>query len=256
VADNIRLSLPIKPGQEKMKPLLLIKTGGTIPEIVPAHGDFEHWFAQGLTFEPIMQVDVHLGQQLPDPAKVSSVVITGSAAMVSDHENWSELTAEWLLSALDVSLPILGVCYGHQLLAHALGGFVGPNPNGREMGTVAVELEPECQTDELFAGYPAVFSAQASHSEVVLELPESAQRLGYTDLDGNHVARFSPTAWGVQYHPEFSATIMREYIRLRTPELREEGFDPASMLAVVTETPVADNILPAFADRLRSGIQS
>jgi GMP synthase (glutamine-hydrolysing) len=235
-----------------MKPLLLIKTGGTIPGIRSRHGDFEHWFASGLNVEPIVQVDVYTGQPLPDPGTVSSVVITGSAAMVSHREDWSERTSEWLLRALEESLPVLGVCYGHQLLAHALGGMVGPNPNGREMGTVTIGLEPGYETDELFAAYPASFIAQTSHSESVLKLPDSAQNLGSTALDRNHIARFTPTAWGVQYHPEFSAEVMREYIRRRTPELHKEGFDTRSMLEDVMETPVANGILPAFADRLRS----
>ena len=229
-----------------MKPILLIKTGGTIPEIVPAHGDFEHWFASGLASGPVLQVDVHTGQELPDPAKVSSAVITGSIAMVSHREDWSERTANWLLTALDASLPVLGVCYGHQLLAHALGGIVGPNPNGREMGTKIVETEPEHANDRLFADYPSSFKAQTSHLESVLELPACATKLGHTALDENHVARFTDTSWGVQYHPEFSADVMREYIRVRAGILREENFIPEEILSRVSETPRAASILPAF----------
>jgi GMP synthase (glutamine-hydrolysing) len=233
-----------------MKPMLLIKTGETIAEIIPVFGDFEHWFAEGLACEQIMQVDVHRGQELPDPGEVSSAVITGSAAMVSQREDWSERTAHWLRGALEVYLPVLGVCYGHQLLAHALGGRVGPNHRGREMGTVQVEMEATSRSDELFAEYPASFRAQASHQESVLELPGSAVRLGRSELDENLVARFTETAWGVQFHPEFPAQVMREYIRLRAATLREEGFDPENMLAGVRESPRAASILPAFTHRV------
>jgi GMP synthase (glutamine-hydrolysing) len=232
-----------------MKPLLLIKTGGTIPQLVPVHGDFERWFAAGLGYQPILQADVHQGAQLPDPRTVCGVVITGSAAMVSHREDWSEATGNWLLGALECALPILGVCYGHQLLAHALGGLVGPNPQGREIGTVEVTLEGGFEEDQLFSGYPESFMAQTTHSESVIELPTGATRLGRTDLDGNHVAWFSENAWGVQYHPEFSATVMREYIRIRSKELRDEGLDPDLLLSQVQDTPRAAGVLTDFVTR-------
>lgn len=232
-----------------MKPLLLIKTGTTIPAIIPAHGDFEHWFADGLGPAPLRQVDVFRGQALPAPDEVAAAVITGSAAMVSHREDWSERTAQWLREALETGLPVLGVCYGHQLLAHALGGRVGPNPRGREMGTLPVYCESAAGEDPLFRDVPGVFAAQTTHMETVLELPPGAVRLAHSELDENTVLRFGESAWGVQYHPEFSAEAMRDYIRRRAPVLAAEGFDPEAMLAAVVETPVAAAVLPEFARR-------
>ena len=60
--------------------------------------------------------------------------------MVSEREPWSERAAEWLREVAQRGIPLLGICYGHQLLAHALGGRVGANPQGREIGTVEVGL--------------------------------------------------------------------------------------------------------------------
>ena len=54
----------------------------------------------------------------------------------------------------NAGLPLFGICYGHQLLAHALGGEVGDNPVGREMGTVGIDLHPEAAHDPLFDGLP------------------------------------------------------------------------------------------------------
>lgn len=232
-----------------MKPLLLIKTGTTIPEIVPAHGDFEDWFRAGFNGVPVQQVDVFRGESLPSPGDVSAVVITGSAAMVSHREDWSERAASWLLGAMDHGVPVLGVCYGHQLLAHALGGRVGPNPRGREMGTLPVTCTPAVAEDPMFGDAPERFPAQTTHLEAVLEAPRDAKVLGTTELDENAMLRFGESAWGVQYHPEFSAEVMREYIRLRAPSLAEEGFDPAVMVAEVKATPEASAILSSFARR-------
>ncbi|NND43962.1 MAG: glutamine amidotransferase [Xanthomonadales bacterium] len=229
------------------KPLLLIKTGTTIPEIVPAHGDFEHWFEAALEGVRLRRVDVFRGEELPAPGELAGVVITGSAAMVSHREDWSERTGIWLLSALQQHVPVLGVCYGHQLLAHALGGRVGPNPRGREMGTLPVECTDATRDDPLFATTPPSFLAQMTHLETVLEMPPGAELLGRTAQDEHAILRFGELAWGVQYHPEFSAEVMREYIRRRAPLLAEEGLDPAVMLAQVAATPDAAAVLPAFA---------
>lgn len=74
-------------------------------------------------------------------------------------------------------MPALGICYGHQLLGHALGGTVGNHPDGGEFGTVEVRLLPEAAADPLFAGLPAVFPAQLFHRQSVLYLPSGAQVL-------------------------------------------------------------------------------
>ena len=107
-----------------MKRLLFIKTGYAIKGIPPELLDFEHWTAAaaGLTAEQCHTVTVIDGEQLPDVHDYRGIVISGSAAMVSDRHPWSEYTAQWLLDAMQHQVPILGICYGHQLLAHALGG--------------------------------------------------------------------------------------------------------------------------------------
>lgn len=231
-----------------MKPLALIKTGGTLPQMIPGRGDFEDWFAHGLGDIAIEQVDVFRGEAPGDPQRFSGVLVTGSVSMVTDREDWSESTADWLRRAIDAGLPTLGVCYGHQLIAHALGGEVGDNPNGRQIGTRPCHLLPEAADDELFENHPEHFPVQTSHLQVVLTPPEGATRLAETPLDPNFVLRFRPNTWGVQYHPEFSVPVMRDYIRLRGAMLQREGLDDQGLLAAVEPTPVANGVLSRFAD--------
>ncbi len=242
-----------------MKPILLIKTGGTIPDVAAIFGDFERWFATGLGLSwsdgagqgsgeanEMRQVDVHDGQQLPDAGDCLGVVITGSAAMVSHRETWSEETARWLVTAMDAELPILGVCYGHQLLAHALGGEVGPNPHGRQMGTRMVELGPAAGSDALLCALPGAFHAQATHVESVLSLPEGAVRLASIPQDPNYAVRFNPRTWGIQFHPEFSDEVMAAYITSRSELVRGEGLDPEHMIREVRQTPLAYGLIERF----------
>jgi len=229
-----------------LKQIALLKTGSTLEQIRPRHGDFEDWFAAGMGLADFRQFDVYRRETLPAPEELAGVVITGSPAMVSAREDWSEHTADWLRQAVKAGLPVLGVCYGHQLLAHALGGRVGPNPAGRQIGTVEAQLVDSIGKDPLFGYLPAIFPAQTSHSEVVLDIPPGAVRLATSPLDGNFALRFAENAWGLQFHPEFSAAIVTDYIRYRAGDLRAEGLDPEGLLDAVTETEAAASVLKQF----------
>jgi GMP synthase (glutamine-hydrolysing) len=237
-------------GQKALKPIALIKTGGTIEQIKSRHGDFEDWFSEGLGVPGLLQVDVFTNQPLPGAENLAGIVITGSAAMVSAREDWSEHTAEWLAGAVNSGIPVLGVCYGHQLLAHALGGRVGPNPAGRQIGTVTTQLIGAAPNDPLLKHLPKTFDSQTSHLEVVLELPPGAERLATSPLDDNFSIRFADKVWGVQFHPEFSGPVMTKYIKYRAEAIRQEGLEPEELLERVTDTNHAKTVLQRFTTLL------
>lgn len=235
-----------------MKQIALIKTGCTIEKIKPQHGDFEDWFAEGLGVPNLLQIDVFRQQLLPVPEMLAGIVITGSPAMVSARLDWSERTADWLRQAVKTGIPVLGVCYGHQLLAHALGGRAGPNPAGRQMGTVKSQLIDKYRNDRLLSHLSRCFSVQSSHSEVVLELPPGAERLATSPLDDNFAIRFAENAWGVQFHPEFSVPVTMDYIRYRADALREEGLNPEQLLAGTRDTKEAKSVLQKFTELVQN----
>ena len=89
-------------------------------------------------------IDVAAGDELPPVAGVAGAIITGSAAMVTERLPWSERTAGWIRDAMDVELPLFGVCFGHQLMAHALGGRVDYLPGGCEIGTQPIDPVAGC----------------------------------------------------------------------------------------------------------------
>ena len=238
-------------GQKALKPIALIKTGGTIEQIKSQHGDFEDWFAEGMGVSDLLQVDVFRQQPLPAAETLAAIVITGSASMVSAREDWSERTAEWLGQAVQKGIPVLGVCYGHQLLAQAMGGRVGLNPGGRQIGTVTAQRIDSAINDPLIGGLPQTFAAQTSHSEVVLKLPPGAERLATSPLDDNFAIRFAENVWGVQFHPEFSVPVMSEYIQYRAEAIREEGLNPECLLEKTNDTEDANSVLRKFAAMYR-----
>lgn len=228
--------------------LLIVQTGSALPEVRRRHGDFAAWFMRGMGRDAgaVRVVRVDRGATLPPPRDVRAAIITGSGAMVTEREAWSEATAAWLRHAVAADLPVLGVCYGHQLLAHALGGKVGYNPRGREMGSVRIIREPR-HADPLLDGMPPEFDAQATHRQSVLRPPRGARVLARSNGDDCQAVRYAPRAWGFQFHPEFAAVHMRGYIRARREALQQEAFDVAALLRNVRATPLARGLLRRFA---------
>jgi GMP synthase (glutamine-hydrolysing) len=231
------------------RPLVIVKVGSTFEALRIERGDFEHWIADGLGTEalPLLVIDPRRGDTLPDPAEVSGVVVTGSHAMVSHREPWSETTAAWLARLVARGTPVLGICYGHQLLAHALGGEAGDHPRGAEVGTVTVTLEEAAATDPLLQGLPARFPANAVHWQSALRLPDGAVRLAASAHEPVHAFRVGGNAWGLQFHPEFDADAMRGYIDMLADGLRKEGTDPVALRERVAPTDAAAALLGRFA---------
>ncbi|HTP07563.1 MAG TPA: glutamine amidotransferase [Anaerolineae bacterium] len=232
-----------------MSRILVIKTGTTLPSLLAAQGDFEDWviFGLGAPSDRISVADVQTGAPLPAPRDVAGIVITGSHSMVTDHEAWSERTAAWLCDAVEQHTPILGICYGHQLLAYALGGEVGDNPRGNETGTVNVYLNETGATDRLLGGLANPLRVHVSHQQSVLNLPIGAQLLAWSDRDQHQAFSIGDNVWGVQFHPEFNAAAVRAYTEDDREILRAEGQDPDRISAQIEETSHGTEILQRFA---------
>jgi GMP synthase (glutamine-hydrolysing) len=232
-----------------MQQLIIIKTGSTLPSLASKKGDFEDWILAGMKIakETATVVDVRLGVPLPEYEQVAGIVITGSHAMVTEHQAWSERTARWLPGAVGRGIPILGICYGHQLLAYAMGGEVGDNPNGREYGSVDVCLGAAASEAGLLQGLPASIRVHTGHTQTVLRLPEAARRLAFSRKDCNQAFVIGACAWGVQFHPEFDAEITRAYIHHMWETLQAEGQDPEELLAAAQDADTGSEILSRFA---------
>jgi GMP synthase (glutamine-hydrolysing) len=229
--------------------VVILKTGSTYPDIRARFGDFDAWFVRGLSADlALTVVDVEQGESAGNPQDWDGIVVTGSPAMVSDREPWSEEAARWLADAVDKQVPVLGVCYGHQLLAHAMGGNVGYHPGGRETGTRMIELLPAASSDALFRHLPKRFKAQLTHKQSVLGLPAGAVQLGYNDFEPNQAFRIGDCAWGVQFHPEFSESIMKAYLAVQSPDLAAEQLNPDELIASVEPAPEASGILARFSE--------
>lgn len=236
-----------------MASLLILKTGSTYPSINESYGDFEDWFERHLqASSPVVVRDVAREGAPESVTGWRGIVITGSPAMVTEQAGWSENAAIWLKEAVERDVPVLGVCYGHQLLAHAFGGQVGFREQGRESGTFPVHLTREGRKDPLLGQLPDTFPAHLTHAQSVLALPPEAVLLACSEGEPHQAFRVGRHAWGVQFHPEFDQRIMKSYLGTQAGDLQKEGQNPATLIAGVRETAQATSLLARFAHYIGS----
>lgn len=229
--------------------MTIIEAGRTFGALAERRGDFADWIGAGLAIDPgrLKVVPAFAGEDLPSPDAVTALVVTGSHAMVTERQKWSATLAQWLARVVELGVPVLGICFGHQLLAQALGGTVGDHPGGGEFGTVTVRLADAACSDPLFDDLPDAFSAQLFHRQSVLHLPPGAQILASSPREPHQAVRFAAQAWGVQFHPEFDEEVMAAYLDYAAEQLDPGGIDPALLRRSLHPTSVAHSLLRRFS---------
>ena len=182
-----------------------------------------------------------------DDVDADAVVVSGSRASVYWDDPWISALTGWVGDAVDRGLPTLGVCYGHQVVAHALGGTVEP-AGEYELGYVTIERAGD---SPLLSGLPDRFTAFASHSDAVVELPPGAELIAENDFGVQGFQR--DDAFGVQFHPEYdmeTARIVAERKDLPEERIRRvvEGITAETYAEACRTKQLFDN----FAEYARS----
>lgn len=230
------------------KPVLLLQTGDAPPDIMRQAGNFNDMFIRTGGFGPATTITVNVprGERPALPGYYRGIVITGSHSMVTDNESWMEPLCEWLRSALEDEVPVFGVCFGHQVMAHALGGVVEDNPNGGEVGTFDIMLTEAGKRDPFLIGLPETFPANLSHRQSVVTPPPGAVTLATSQLDAHQILRYGPKAISVQFHPEFDSTAMLAYLDMYAAEEPHLADVHTSRKSLVQNTLTAKSLLSRF----------
>ena len=249
-----------------MKKLLIIKTGETFPKIKEQYGDFDEMvrIAAGLKSEEVEVAPVYKGMDvLPGLENIGAIVLTGSHAMVTEREAWSEQLKAWLREIADLQIPTLGICYGHQLLAEAFGGVVDYHLKGIEIGTTTISLTDQGRDDDLFGFLsPVLYSSldgnnqggnqmlfgvlgHVTHSQTIKKLPHRAVVLANNDFERHQAFKLNHM-YGVQFHPEFTADVIHAYIDEQRKYLEQAGFDIVKLHKSVIENDFGKQILQWF----------
>jgi len=235
-----------------MKSILILKTGELPRRVTENLGPYECAFLNVIGDERCVVVDARK-DELPD-TEWAGIIITGSPASTYERDAWIVRSEDFLRRAADRSVPLYGVCFGHQLLAQTFGGKVEKCPRGWELGTVAVTQTAHGKANPLFSSVPETFVAQMSHGDVVTELPPRAVALLENDHWPYQAFALGERIWATQFHPEFTPQIMSDLIHSLTSALSPEVFHrrPESqpvqdwLLGTVREAPVARRCLENF----------
>lgn len=168
---------------------------------------------------------VHRGDPVPtDLDGVDALICCGGAvAPDDDTPEWIEPEMALVRAVNDEARPLLGICFGSQLLARALGGTVARMEGGIECGWNEIALTPAGREDPLFAGQPWRFRQPCWHRYHVEEAPPGARILAGNDRSSVQAWGLGLRTYGVQYHPEAYVETVESWADDEPEALAEAG---------------------------------
>jgi GMP synthase (glutamine-hydrolysing) len=197
-----------------MRNILIIKCGETLPKIKSQFGDFEDWIIKmsGIPFENFKIINLPGGEQLRHPLDFVATIITGSHYNTNQRFPWINQLKNWVLTARYSNAPVLGIGFGFQIIAEALGGKVTPNNDGLFLRTSFINLTPIGQNDALFKNIGSSFESYLNHRRNVSFIPPEIEILA-ANTAGKLMAIRSNNIYGIQFHPEISEKVFKMYIK-------------------------------------------
>lgn len=190
-------------------------------------------------------VSVVNGEELPKAGDLEGIVITGSPAGVYDDFAWMAPLREFIREAYAEGTPMLGICFGHQIMADALGGDVRKSEKGWGLGrhTYRVVNRPAFMADA-----PETLSIACSHQDQVLAPPAEAEVILASDFTPNAgLAYKSGRALSFQPHPEFADDYTLALTELRRGRAPDEVVETAvASLAKTSDSPLVNGYIRRF----------
>ncbi len=197
-----------------------IEKGGSVRILVLQHfvdehpGVFRDFMREdGLTWDT---VELDHGEPIPDLAAYDVMMVMGGPQDV-----WQEAQFPWLKTekaairsfVTELKRPYLGICLGHQLLAEAVGGRVGPGRRP-EVGVMTITQTEAGRSDPLFKGVPDPMAVLQWHGAEVQALPEGAVLLAGSDACPVQAFRYGDRAYGLQCHVEVTGETVANWVAL------------------------------------------
>jgi GMP synthase (glutamine-hydrolysing) len=199
----------------------ILRAGHSPDEMKATQGNYDEMFVRlldgnGFDFETYSVVD---GEFPAGPDDADGWLITGSKHGAYEDHPWIAPLEDLIREIHASDKPLIGVCFGHQIIAQALGGKVIKFPGGWSIG----------RTEYTFDGKTVALNAW--HQDQVVELPQGARVVGSSDFCANAMLAYGDTVWTVQAHPEFPADFIDGLIKTRG-----EGVVPDAQLEAATAT--------------------
>ena len=179
---------------------LCIIENGLVPQELQASFDsypsmIEQWLSPVLPEASFSRISVVRGEKLPEPGAFDGYLLTGSKHSVYEQTEWMQQLIGFLQQLKERSLPVFGICFGHQIMADAFGGRTRKAEQGWGVGA---------QHYHDNGNGPGAGATLIFHQDQVTDRPSEAEVVGGSDHCPNGVLRYAFAARSVQYHPEFS----------------------------------------------------
>ena len=198
----------------------ILETGEVHPDLKARHGDYPAMFERLLgavdASLEFATVRVVAGEMPASPGQADAWLVTGSRHGVYDGLPWIEPLKGFLRACVVARVPVVGICFGHQLLAEALGGRAVKSDRGWALGVQDYEIvaRPSWLTH-----VPDRFAVRALHQDQVVALPEGTTILARSPQCAVAAVAYGdpedPAAVSLQPHPEFGADFMDALLTLR-----------------------------------------
>jgi len=199
-----------------MKDILILDCGPSLSDVSKYYGFAPEWIMEvlkdeGCNFSWVKPYD---GDEFLS-VDSDAWIITGSPHSVYEESDWMLDIENGLRRIQKYSKPVLGICFGHQLIAKSFGGEVALNPKGWELGAYPVQFTEAGKESQLLSGMDDNVIVYESHQDCVTILPENAVELARNNK-GNQAFMIHNNYYGVQFHPEFSWEIIKMYVSIRS----------------------------------------
>jgi len=183
----------------------ILETGIPQKDVVDIHSDFPQMFRNYFKqFSDLAFTTVRIfkGEEIPLPKSQDAWIITGSPSSVYDDLVWLPLMEDFVRESVGQSVPTLGICFGHQLMAQAFGGTVVKSDKGVGIGVHDYEITEAGK--KMLPGLSPI-RLIAAHGDQVTIAPDSAALLATSSFCTNAAFSYGDSGLSIQAHPEFTA---------------------------------------------------